>query len=157
MWKLIKKESIPLNMFIISDDSGDPGFKFGKGSSTFFVIALVIFDDPLDAEEASLAIKRIRRTLNVSDLFEFKFNKTNSDFRESFFDAVRKAHFNIRAIVVDKEKLQSPRFRNQKEDFYNYVCQVAFKNVHNFIFYLALLSFYFETHMVLLLTMQRNE
>ena len=37
-------------MIIFIDDSGDPGFKVEKGSSVVFVIALVIFDDPLDAE-----------------------------------------------------------------------------------------------------------
>lgn len=32
-------------MLVFLDDSGDPGFKVGKGSTPCFVIALVIFDD----------------------------------------------------------------------------------------------------------------
>ena len=39
------------------------------------VIALVIFDDTLEAEKTSLAIKELRRKLYVHDLYEFKFNK----------------------------------------------------------------------------------
>jgi len=32
-------------MLVSLDDSGDPGFKLGKGSTPCFVIAVVIFDD----------------------------------------------------------------------------------------------------------------
>ena len=46
-------------MLIFLDESGDAGFKFGQGSSSHFVIALVIFDSPLDAEETALHIKRL--------------------------------------------------------------------------------------------------
>lgn len=60
-------------MFVFIDDSGDPGFKTQQGSSAVFVISLVLFDDPLEAEKTSLAIKQLRRTLKVSDLYEFKF------------------------------------------------------------------------------------
>ena len=48
-------------MLIFIDDSGDPGFKLDKGSSAFFVIALIIFDDELEAEKVALAIKELRR------------------------------------------------------------------------------------------------
>lgn len=44
-------------MLIFIDDSGDPGFKLHKGSSNIFIIALVIFDDDLEAEKTSLSIK----------------------------------------------------------------------------------------------------
>ncbi len=38
-------------MLVFIDDSGDAGFKLGKGSSEFFVISAVIFDDNLEAEK----------------------------------------------------------------------------------------------------------
>lgn len=50
-------------MLVFLDDSGDPGFKLDRGSSAFFVIACVIFEDKLDAEEVSLIMKRYRRGL----------------------------------------------------------------------------------------------
>ena len=62
-------------MLVFVDDSGDSGFKFNKGSSPYFVIACVIFDDILEAERASLAIKMLRRDLGLSDNHEFKFTK----------------------------------------------------------------------------------
>ena len=115
-------------MLVFSDDSGDPGFRIEKGSSIVFVIALVIFDDPLEAEEASLAVKKLRRRMKVSDQYEFKFNKTNRKFREEFFEAVQGSNFKVRAIVVDKQKVNSPRMRSNKEDFYNYIIMHVIKN-----------------------------
>lgn len=114
-------------MVVFIDDSGDPGFKVEKGSSKIFVITLVIFDDELEAEKTSVAIKELRRKLKVSDYYEFKFNKTNRKFRNAFIDVVRKFNFSIRAIVVKKELIQSPRLRSYKEDFYNYIIMQVLK------------------------------
>ncbi len=61
-------------MLVFIDDSGDPGL--GAQSSPVFVIALVIFDDNLVAEETALAIKKLRRELNFPDDVEFKFHKS---------------------------------------------------------------------------------
>ena len=36
-------------MLVFIDDSGDPGFKLGKGSSLIFVIGCIVFDDELEA------------------------------------------------------------------------------------------------------------
>lgn len=108
-------------MLIFIDDSGDPGFRVEKGSSQVFIIAMVIFTDPLEAEKTSLSIKELRRKLKVSDLYEFKFNKTNKQFRTTFVDTVKRFDFKIRAIVVDKKVIYSPRLRSYKENFYNYI------------------------------------
>lgn len=71
-------------MLVFLDDSGDPGFKVKKGSSPCFVIALVIFDDHLEAETCALEIKKLRRELGLSDHFEFKFSKCCDRFRKAF-------------------------------------------------------------------------
>lgn len=115
-------------MLIFVDDSGDPGFRIEKGSSTHFVIATVIFDDNLEAEKTSLAIKELRRKLKVSDFFEFKFNKTNRKFKNAFIDTVKGLKFKIRAIVVNKQLIHSPRLRSYKEDFYNHIIMQILKH-----------------------------
>lgn len=115
-------------MLIFIDDSGDPGFKVGKGSSRVFVISLVIFDDHLEAEKASLGIKELRRKLKVSDYYEFKFNKTDAKFKNNFLQTVKGFKFRIRAIVVRKDSIYSQRFKNYKENFYNYVVMQILKN-----------------------------
>ncbi len=53
-------------MHVFIDDSGDPGFKLNKGSSSHFVIAMVIFDDELEIEKTAVAIKELKRKLKFS-------------------------------------------------------------------------------------------
>ena len=107
-------------MLVFIDDSGDAGFKLEKGSSKHFVIACVIFDDNLDAEETALKIKRLRRSLGWRDEREFKFNKSNKAIRLQFLEEIKGCPFRVRAIVVDKSVIRSPELRNNKNKFYNY-------------------------------------
>jgi len=71
-------------MLVFIDDSGDAGFKLDKGSSSFFVISAVIFDDELEAEKTAIAIKELRRELGFSDQTEFKFNGCRKEVRLKF-------------------------------------------------------------------------
>lgn len=109
------------SMLVFIDDSGDPGFKLDKGSSAHFVIACVIFDDNLDAEEAALKIKRLRRTLGWRDDHEFKFNKTNKKIRQAFLNEIKGCAFRTRAIVAHKAAIRSHELRTNKHKFYNYM------------------------------------
>jgi len=107
-------------MLIFIDDSGDPGFKFNKGSTTHFVIAMVIFDDDLEAEKTAVGIKELRRQLGFDDNIEFRFFKTQREVRLSFLRKVNRFNFRIRCIVVDKSKLYSHELKNNKNSFYAY-------------------------------------
>lgn len=105
---------------VFIDDSGDPGFKLQKGSSTHFVIACVIFDDPLDAEEVALIIKKYRRELKWGDNREFKFNKTNKKLIKGLLSRVCGSSFKVRAICIDKSLIRSSELKNRQDSFYNY-------------------------------------
>lgn len=107
-------------MLIFLDESGDAGFKLGAGSSTFFVIALVIFGSPDDAEATAETIKVLRRSMGVRQDFEFKFNKCDDSRRLRFLEAVQDAPFRVRAMVVDKREVRIGHLRADKEHFYNY-------------------------------------
>jgi len=115
-------------MLVFIDESGDPGFKTEKGSSSHFVIALVIFDDELDAEETALKIKKFRRDLGKNEKFEFKFNKSNKDLRVDFLNVVKNCNFKIRAIVFAKDKIYSNYLRSSKDSFYNFALNQILKN-----------------------------
>ncbi|PIP29596.1 hypothetical protein COX27_00570 [Candidatus Kuenenbacteria bacterium CG23_combo_of_CG06-09_8_20_14_all_36_9] len=54
-------------MLVFLDDSGDPGFKLDQGSTSHFVIAMVCFDDELEAEKTAIAIKELKRELKFSE------------------------------------------------------------------------------------------
>jgi hypothetical protein len=106
-------------ILVFIDDSGDPGL--GPNSSPVFVIALVIFDDTLVAEETALAIKKLRRELHFPDDVEFKFHKSRLPVKRRFLEAVVHYPFRIRAIVVEKDKIRSKFTGTDKETFFNHI------------------------------------
>ena len=107
-------------MIVFIDESGDPGFKIKRGSTLHFVIALVIFDEELEAEEAALKIKKLRKKLGKTDRFEFKFSKCKPELRKAFLNEVKDCSFRIRAIVFNKNTIYSSFLRGEKEKFYNF-------------------------------------
>lgn len=110
---------------VFIDDSGDPGFKLDRGSSSHFVIACVIFDDPLDAEEVALAIKKYRRSLGWGDHREFKFNKTKKKYIKELLEIVSRYNFRVRAICIDKSLIYSHELKNKQDSFYNHTIKLV--------------------------------
>ncbi|PIQ68034.1 MAG: hypothetical protein COV91_06155 [Candidatus Taylorbacteria bacterium CG11_big_fil_rev_8_21_14_0_20_46_11] len=121
-------------MLVFIDDSGDAGFKLGKGSSRFFVIVLVIFDDELEAEKTAVAIKELRRELGFPEDVEFKFFKSKHTVRERFLQTVSRFQFRARCLVVDKQKIHSEELRNNKNSFYSYIIKMVLKHSDGSIF-----------------------
>jgi hypothetical protein len=117
------------SILVFIDDSGDPGFNILKGASANFVIACVIFNDELVAEETALAIKKYRREIGFPDTVEFKFAKSRNEIKKGFLKVVNKFDFDVRAIVVDKKKIRSDELKKSKDSFYNYfIKQVLLHN-----------------------------
>ena len=115
-------------MLVFIDDSGDAGFKLGKGSTKFFIISLVIFDDELEAEKTAIAIKDLRRELNFSDKVEFKFCKSSDDVRQKFLNKVCDFNFRIRSLVIDKSLIRSDELKCNKNSFYSYAIKTVLKH-----------------------------
>lgn len=115
-------------MLVFVDDSGDAGFKLDRGSSRFFVIALVIFDDDLEAEKMAVAIKELRRNLGFPENMEFKFFKSKHSVREKFLQTIGPFQFRIRCLVVDKQKIHSSELQNNKNSFYGYIIKLVLKH-----------------------------
>jgi len=107
-----------LKKLIFIDDSGCTGFKFGRGSTDYFGITAVFFDDDLDAEEASLKIKRLRRSLGWHDLHEFKFRKTSKSIRKKFLETVSMLNYRIVITLIDKRKVSDKRLQKNPDEFY---------------------------------------
>jgi len=124
-------------MLIFIDDSGDPGFKLGRGSTSVFVVAMIIFKDNLVAEETSLNIKKLKRELNFRDEYEFKFNKCSRELRIKFLEKIKNYDFTARAISVRKELIRSPILRSSREKFYNFIVQNLLSHYEDNFFNLA--------------------
>jgi len=104
---------------IAIDDAGDPGFKIGQGSTVFFVVAAVIFDDETDACEALQRIEQLRHNLGWHDMHEFKFRKTNSTIRKRFFETVKSLRFQAIIAIVDKRNIADTEMLRNPSRFYN--------------------------------------
>lgn len=115
---------------IFIDDSGDPGFKFNRGSSRYLVMACIIFDSKISAEYTSASIKMLKEQMKWRQEREFKFHRANDEQKKLFFDTIRKHNFKIRTIVVDKSKIVEPTLR-KSESFYNYVIKEVLSNFND--------------------------
>lgn len=97
-------------MHIFVDDSGDGGFKLDRGSSAFLVMAAAVFPDPKEIEHLARCLSDCRAA--CSHQREFKFTKTSKKVRASFFSHIRPVDFHVRAIIIDKRNIHSPKLRS---------------------------------------------
>ncbi len=114
-------------MLVFIDESGDPGLKLNAGSSDYFIVTLVAFEDNEEALAADQRIEALKGELGLPPEFEFKFNKLKGDNREAFLSAVAGHGWFYFSIVINKRKLTGPGFRF-KESFYKYTCGLVFEN-----------------------------
>jgi hypothetical protein len=114
-------------MLVFIDESGDPGLKIEKGSSKYFVVALVLFEDNDEALGCDQRIQLLKREMRLPENFEFKFRKLRKDQRIKFFEAVSPYSFFYFGIVINKEKLYGEGFKI-KESFFKYTCSLVFAN-----------------------------
>lgn len=111
-------------MLAVIDESGDPGFK--SGSSSHFVLGMVIFDSFSDAEAAANMINNIREEIGYRR--EFHFNKCDDRKRDHFFEAIKPAKFRVRLLVIEKRLLHSENLKHNKEKFVNYCLKMLMRD-----------------------------
>jgi hypothetical protein len=111
-------------MYLFMDESGDTGFKFRRGSTHVFVIALVVVDEPTPLDQA---VERMRHQYMLRTPYEFKFSEAADRRKERFFCGIQDHHFYVRGIVIAKTMIYSERLR-EKHWFYNYVTKLVLKH-----------------------------
>lgn len=114
-------------MLVFVDESGDTGLKLDSGSSEFFTVTLVLFEDHDEAQACDDRITLLRRELNKADGFEFHFKENADSIRRAFLEAVLPYSFFYFAFVINKRRLYGPGFAH-KGPFYKYVCNLVFTN-----------------------------
>jgi hypothetical protein len=109
------------------DESGDTGLKTGSGSSSVFVVAIVVFRERSIAEAVDERICLLRHEQGLKGNFEFHFSKNSKRIKEVFLNAIAGFDFSYYGIVIQKENLHGEGFKN-KESFYKYACKLVFQN-----------------------------
>lgn len=116
-------------MLVFIDESGDPGLKIDKGSSRYFTVSLVIFEENEEALACDQKIELLKRELGWSPDSEFHFKNNSDKAREAFLRAVLPYNFFYYGIVINKDldKLWGDGFKDKKS-FYKYTCSLVFEN-----------------------------
>ena len=78
---------------VFIDESGDPGLKIEKGSSRYFVISLVVFEDKDEALACDQRIGLLRKELGWEPNSEFHFKKNSDKVKQVFLQAVAPYNF----------------------------------------------------------------
>lgn len=116
------------------DESGDTGLKIGSGSSSYFVVALVTFDDHAEALRCDQCIGRLRSELRLASSYEFRFSKNSRGVRRSFIQAACEFEFSYHVFALDKEPptLQSQHVGSSGSLYY-YVADRLFQNARPYL------------------------
>lgn len=72
-------------MYVFVDESGDPGMNLEAGSSPFFVVTAVTFQEEEHMDDCGSKIDAVRQQLGLPAHVEFKFAKSSDSVREVFF------------------------------------------------------------------------
>lgn len=108
-------------MFVYIDESGDTGFKFDRGSTRYFIVTLLLVEDPIPLQRV---IDELRASVGFAPHVEFHFASSSSAIRERFLQAIQPLEFNVRALIIDKQLMTRPHMR-KRETFYNYVVRLC--------------------------------
>ena len=92
-------------MLAFVDESGDAGLRFDSGSSRLFLVAMVTFADPGEAQRCDDRIAALRAELSLPPGFEFHFSRNSWRVRESFLGGVRPYAFRVHVFALNKPKL----------------------------------------------------
>lgn len=108
------------------DESGDPGGDYSRGASQHFVLVLVETTQPDSLRDE---LQQLRRTLNLSRTFEFRYHDTRStDRRAAFFLLLRSLDVRIRAVTIDKTQLPESSRTWGEQEMYEYALGEIVRN-----------------------------
>jgi hypothetical protein len=119
-------------MLVFVDESGDTGLKFDAGSSPYFTVSLVIFEDHDDAQAADERISLLKHELGLPKGHEFHFMVSSQRVKRAFFEAVMPYNFFYSGYVINKAELTGGAF-DSKSAFYKYVCGMVFENAKPYL------------------------
>lgn len=121
-------------MLVFVDESGDPGRKLDKGSSRYFTVAMVTFEDYDEALACDQRISLLRRELRVTERFEFHFRDNSHRVRLAFLEAVAPYEFFYHGFVLNKgPDLLFGKGFNLKDSLYKYVCGLVFESAKPYL------------------------
>jgi Protein of unknown function (DUF3800) len=108
-------------MLVYVDESGDPGMDFAHGSSQFFVVTAVTFQQESHAQECEARLNKLRKSVGLPEHVELRFSKSRASIRKRILQGVASCDFFYRSVVIKKTELGGQIFPKDKHRFYEYV------------------------------------
>lgn len=115
------------------DESGDTGLKVSSGSSPFFVVALVTFDDDEEALRCDQRIGELRGELGVPLTYEFHFAKNTRRVRERFLQATASFNFRYHVVALNKLDGRTPTQLGAVGNIYEFSTNLLLLNARPFL------------------------
>lgn len=98
------------------DEAGDVSFRFDRGATRHFVVALIGTRQPETLREA---LRHLRQDNSLLADYEFSFHDTTSQrLRDAFSQTLQKLDFRVWAVVVDKKQLTGSLLAMPSRSFY---------------------------------------
>lgn len=97
-------------MLVFLDESGDPGMKLNRGSSRYFVVALVTFASNEEASACDEAITSLRARLSLPAGFEFHYTSNSQKQQRAFLETVNRFAFRTHILALNKARASRPGF-----------------------------------------------
>lgn len=83
-----------------ADEHGDAGYQFQSGSSSLFVLSILL---PHRPESLLNRVIAARRQLSKPETFEFHFHESNAQTRRRFFESITDEQIGLLVAVIHKE------------------------------------------------------
>ena len=96
------------------DWSGDTGFKFSSGSSTFFIVTVISSGNYANLREQ---LKKLKEQLGLPMSYEFHFVHNSKTVRTAFFTVLARCEWEGAGLTVDKRKLSKEFKKMKTSDF----------------------------------------
>jgi len=106
-------------MYIYLDESGDLGFH-KEGSSDYFIITLLVTDDPTGVRRCIKRIRRRKLKKKLKELPEIKANNSDEITRKRVLKCLVNQDIEIHTVILDKKSMYH-YLRPNKGNLYNYV------------------------------------
>jgi len=98
------------------DEAGDVSFRFERGATRYFVMAIIGARQPEVLREA---LRQLRKRRNLPAGYEFSFHDTTSwRLRDALSQTLQRLDFQTWAVVVDKKQLTDSFLAMPPRSFY---------------------------------------
>lgn len=119
-------------MLCFIDESGDTGRKTTSGSSEYFTIAMILFNENDEANACDQRIELLRRELGLNQEYEFHFSHSSDRARQAFFEALHTYDFFYLGFTINKKHLYGKGFQ-YKGSFYKYTTSLILENAKPYL------------------------